>query len=172
MIVRKATIADAGAINAIYNPFIEQSPATFETEVYSLDARKAWIAARAGDARHPLFVAAAAQDDAGGVKEGALVGFANAAPFDPREGYRRSVKTSVFVAPAAHRRGVARALYAGLFEALADTDLHRAYALIVAPNAASAALHEAFGFSHVATLNEVGFKFGRFHDVMWFEKRL
>ena len=63
-------------------------------------------------------------------------------------------------------------LYKALFEALAGTDLHRAYALIVSPNPASVALHRRFGFEQVSTLNEVGRKFGRFYDVMWFEKKL
>ncbi len=69
-------------------------------------------------------------------------------------------------------RGFGEALYKASFVALCGADIHRAYGLIVAPNPASIALHEGVGFAHVATLNEVGRKFGRFHDVMWFEKRL
>jgi phosphinothricin acetyltransferase len=69
-------------------------------------------------------------------------------------------------------RGGGKALYKASFVALAGADIHRAYGPIVAPNPASVALHAGCGFAHVATLNEVGRKFGRFHDVMWFEKRL
>ena len=164
VIVRGAEAADAPAINAIYNPYILESVATFETEPYSDESRVRWLEALAADPRHPVFVAQAGAS--------ALAGFANAAPFDARQAYETSVKVSVFVAPNHHGKGVAGALYETLFQALQVEDVHRAYALIVSPNAASAVLHQRFGFAHVATLNAVGRKFGRFHDVMWFEKKL
>ncbi len=158
--IRPATPADAAAINAIYNPLIETSPATFETEPYSTETRAQMIAAQTDDPRYPFLVAE---------RSGDVLGYAYAAPFDAREGYRTSVKTSVFVAPAAQGKGVARHLYADLLPRLAGAGLHRAYALIVAPNHASEALHQDFGFRHVATLNEVGWKLGRYWDVKWYE---
>jgi len=164
MNVRRATLDDAAGINAVYNPFILGSPATFETDPISEESRRAWLDRLLADRRHPVFVAE--------TPEGVICGFANAAPFDSRPAYGTSVKTSVFVAPSGAGKGVGRALYQALFGALADAEVHRAYALIVAPNPASVALHEAFGFTHVSTLNEVGRKFGRYYDVMWFEKRL
>lgn len=162
ILIRAALESDAEGINGVYNPFIRESEATFEIDEYNAADRCAWIGRHIVDARYPIFVA----DDAGEV-----CGFANAAPFDPREGYRSSVKTSVFIKPGRQGQMLGARLYEALFSALAETDLHRAYALIVAPNPASAALHEAFGFTHVATLNEVGRKFDRYYDVMWFEKR-
>ncbi len=164
MKIRPATLEDAAGVNAVYNPFILESAATFETEPITEEQRREWLVRLQGDPRHPVVVA----ED----KRGAICGFANAAPFDPRSAYGTSVKTSVFVSPGNAGKGVGRALYKALFEALAGADLHRAYGLIVAPNAASAALHEAFGFAHVSTLDEVGRKFGRYYSVMWFEKRL
>lgn len=163
MKVRRASLNDADGINAVYNPFILESAATFETDPLSPADRRTWLDRLAGDPRHPVFVAEEA---------GAICAFANAAPFDVRPAYGTSVKTSVFVSPACSGRGAGRLLYEALFAALSEVDAHRAYALIVAPNAASVALHEAFGFTHISTLNEVGRKFGRYHSVMWFEKRL
>lgn len=161
--VRRAAPADAAAINAIYNPFIRDSAATFEVVEHTEEDRRRWLDELGKSPRHPVFVAE---------ESGRIAGYANAAAFDPRAAYETSVKVSVFVAPNSHKKGVGRALYAALFEALAKADVHRAYALIVAPNPASVALHEAFGFKYVSTLNEVGRKFDRFHDVMWFEKRM
>ena len=170
-----ATEADACAVNAIYNPYVEGSPATFETAPVSTEARLAQLTARLADPRYPVVIAFAGET---------AVGFASAAPFDERAAYGVSIKTSVFTAMAGassganseRPRGYGRALYAALFDALAEPiargDLHRAYGLVVAPNPASVALHRAFGFEHAATLSEVGRKFGRFYDVMWFEKRL
>ena len=51
-------------------------------------------------------------------------------------------------------------------------DVHRVYGGIALPNDASIALHERFGFERVATFGEVGFKFGRYWDVAWFELSL
>ncbi|MEE2692439.1 MAG: GNAT family N-acetyltransferase [Pseudomonadota bacterium] len=161
--VRAARSGDAAAINAIYNPFIRTSPATFEIVEHTEEQRRRWIETLAANPRHPAFVAE---------HDGAVIGYANAAEFDPRAAYETSVKVSVFVDPARHRTGAGGALYAALFEALGRQDVHRAYALIVAPNPASVALHERFGFRQVSTLSEVGRKFGRYYDVMWFEKRL
>lgn len=162
--VRPVCEADADGINAVYNPFILKSAATFETEAHTRAGRRRWIIERGADSRHPAFVA----QTSGGV----ICGFASAAPFDVREGYRTSIKTSVFVEARQQGKGVARKLYQALFEALGSEDLHRAYALIVAPNPASVALHKAFGFAYLTTLHEVGWKFDQYHDVMWFEKRL
>ncbi|MEM8773140.1 MAG: N-acetyltransferase family protein [Pseudomonadota bacterium] len=162
MIVRAACLEDADGINDVYNPFILDSPATFETEPISKPSRRDWLKARSESERTPVFVAEI---------DGQVCAFANASPFDPRPGYATSVKTSVFVAPECVSRGVGRQVYAALFDTLKQTDIHRAYALIVAPNPASVALHRAFGFDHVSTLDEVGRKFGRYYSVMWFEKR-
>lgn len=164
IMIRAGRPTDAAGVNAVYNPFIETSAATFETVPHDLAQKRAWIEALARSYRTPVLVAESAEES--------IVGFANAAPFDPRGAYETSVKVSVFIAPETQGKGVGRRLYAGLFEALGRADLHRAYALIVAPNPASVALHEAFGFRHIATLSEVGRKFGRYWDVMWFEKRL
>jgi phosphinothricin acetyltransferase len=160
--VRRATLADTEGINAVYNPFILETPATFETAPIEEAARRRWLEVRAENPRWPVFVAEAA---------GPVIGFANASPFDERAAYETSVKVSVFIAPAAQGKGAGRALYQALFEALGRADVHRAYAGIVAPNPASVRLHERFGFSHVATYDEVGRKFGRYYSVMWFEKR-
>lgn len=163
MMIRRATPQDAGGINAVYNPYILDSPATFETEPISDGARRQWVTDLSADPRFPVFVA---EDE-----NASIVGFANAAPFDPRPAYGTSVKTSIFMMPDEQGTGTGRRLYEAVFDALAETDVHRAYGLIVAPNDASAALHLRLGFRHISTLNEVGRKFGSFHDVMWFEKQ-
>jgi phosphinothricin acetyltransferase len=162
VLIRPASLDDAEGINAVYNPYIRNSVATFETEEHDAAWRRGWIEDLAKSPRHPVFVA-----DTGK----AICGFANAAAFDPRGAYETSVKVSVFVAPEMQGRGIGKALYGALFGKLDAADVHRAYGLIVAPNPASVALHAAFGFVQVSTLSEVGRKFGRYWDVMWFEKQ-
>ncbi|WP_425409496.1 N-acetyltransferase family protein [Hyphococcus sp.] len=162
--VRRGLIDDADGINGVYNPFIRDTAVTFETVELSLDDRRRWFEAREDDLRYPVVVAETGK--------GEICGFASASPFDQRAGYATSVKTSVFVDPVCHGKGAGAALYTALFKALENSGVHRAYGLIAAPNPSSAALHKRFGFRHVATLDEVGRKFGRFINVMWFEKAL
>lgn len=163
MIIRPATIDDADGVNAMYNPFILDTPATFETAPIDRETRRLWIESRLPNPRWPVFVAE---------EKETIVGFANASPFDERQAYETSIKVSVFIAPGAQGKGVGAMVYESLFAAVAAADVHRAYALIVAPNPASVALHQRFGFRHVSTLDEVGRKFGRYYSVLWFEKRL
>ena len=164
MNIRPIALGDAAAINTLYNPFIIETPATFETAPIDERSRRLWIEERLASPRHPVFVAENA--------EGRIAGFAGASAFDPRAAYETSVKVSVFIAPGAQGKGLGGRLYRALFDRLGGEDVHRAYALIVAPNPASVALHQRFGFQHVSTLDEVGRKFGRYYSVMWFEKRL
>lgn len=164
MIIRPARGADADGINLVYNWYVTNSPATFEVEPVSKAWRERWIDEREGAGRLRAFVALD--------PEGRVAGFAGSAPFDQRRAYETSVKTSVFLAQGAEGKGLGGALYAALFEGLHSQDIHRAYALVVMPNPASERLHLRSGFQKIATLDEVGRKFGRYYDVAWFEKRL
>ena len=69
--------------------------------------------------------------------------------------------------------GLGRALYRALLVALeAEPDVHRAYAGIALPNPASIALHTRLGYTLVGTFRDVGFKFGKFWSVSWYEREI
>ncbi|GAA3789195.1 hypothetical protein GCM10022206_31330 [Streptomyces chiangmaiensis] len=82
------------------------------------------------------------------------------------------MEVTVYLAPRATGRGVGTRLYSALFASLTGENLHRAYAGVAQPNEASVRLHERFGFRHIGTYREVGYKFGRYWDVAWYEKEL
>ena len=71
-----------------------------------------------------------------------------------------------------HRRGIGRALYTALFEALKAEDIHRAYGGITLPNEASVGLHRTMGFRLIGTETQVGRKFGKFWDVALYERQM
>ncbi|MGW6458555.1 N-acetyltransferase family protein [Streptomyces sp. NPDC055078] len=101
-----------------------------------------------------------------------LLGYATSGPLRPKAAYSTSVEVSVYCAPEAAGRGIGTLLYTSLFDALAEEDVHRAYAGITQPNEASVRLHTRFGFRPIGTYGEVGRKFGRYWDITWYEKSL
>ena len=159
--IREATKRDAGAIAAIYGPIVRDTAISFEEEAPSA----AEIARRIAAIRPRLPYLVAERD-------GAVIGYAYAGPHRQRSAYRFAVDVTVYVAGDAHRGGTGRGLYERLLRDLGERGLHRAYAAIALPNAPSVGLHEALGFRHVGTFHEVGFKFGRWHDVGWWERDL
>ncbi|CAL9465800.1 GNAT family N-acetyltransferase [Streptomyces sp. DH-12] len=163
--VRPGTEADLGALTDLYNHYVRETAATFDITPFTPAERRPWLLSHPVDGSHRLMVATAAGT-------GRVLGYATSSPFRPKPAYATSVETTVYVAPDAGRRGIGTLLYQALFDALAGEGLHRAYAGIAQPNAASTRLHERFGFRHVGTYREVGHKFGRWWDVAWYEKEL
>lgn len=159
--LRPATADDAEAVAGIYAPFVRDTPISFEDTPPDTAQMRERIAAYC--ATHPYLVAE---------QSGRVVGYAYASPHRTRAAYRSSVDVTVYVAPDAHRQGIARALYSALIDELIAAGFHRAYAGITVPNAKSIGFHSAMGFRHVGTYREVGFKFGRYHDVAWYERDL
>ena len=160
--VRPGVEADIPALTVIYNHFVEHTHVTFDLEPFTVEARREWFGHYAPTGRHRLLVAESPTGD--------LLGYATSGRFRDKPAYDPSVETTVYCAPQAAGRGIGSALYAALFAALRDEDVHHAYAGIALPNDASIALHTRFGFTEVGTFHEVGRKFGKWWDVTWFER--
>ena len=163
--VRPGAEADLDALTDIYNHYVRETPITFDTGVFTPEERRPWLLSHPVDGPHRLMVATDADTQE-------ILGYATSSPYRVKPAYETSVEVTVYVAPHAGRRGIGTLLYKALFEALAEEDLHRAYAGIAQPNEASTRLHERFGFRYVGTYREVGRKFGRYWDVAWYEKDL
>jgi phosphinothricin acetyltransferase len=105
-------------------------------------------------------------------RDGVFAGYAYASQHRTRAAYRFSVDVTVYIAEAARRSGVGQALYAELLSNLAARGFHAAFAGIALPNPGSIALHERVGFTSLGIYREVGFKFGSWHDVGWWQRLL
>ncbi|MEE4546093.1 N-acetyltransferase family protein [Streptomyces sp. V4-01] len=158
--------ADLAALTDIYNHYVRATAITFDVTPVTLGERRPWLLAHPEDGPHRLLVARDTRTGDG------ILGYATSSPFRPKAAYATSVETSIYLAPGAGGRGVGTLLYERLFAALRSEDVHRAYAGVTLPNEASIRLHERFGFERVGVYREVGRKFGVYHDVAWFEKRL
>jgi len=155
--VRDAGVADLGGLLAIYNEVIENSTAVFSNQQVTLEDRASWLAARQGDG-FPVLVAA----DASGV-----VAFGSFGSFRTWPGYRHTVEHSVHVRADRRGEGIGSAVLAALIERAAGLGMHTMIAGVEAENAASIRLHERFGFSVVARLPEVAWKFDRWLDLVF-----
>lgn len=156
--IRPVTVDDAAGILAIYRPIVEATAISFETEVPT----EAEMASRieAGRRCHAWLVCRLG---------GAIVGYAYTATHRARPAYRWACESSVYVAPAAHRRGIGRALYGALLAIAARQGYRTVLAGVAAPNPASVRLHESLGFRHLVRYRRIGHKLGAWHDVDWFE---
>ena len=161
--IRPAIHADLPRLTEIYNHYVIHTPITFDLEPYTVERRAAWFEQFAPSGRYRLLVA-----EEGGL----IVGYAGTTRFRVKPAYDTTVETTVYSSPETLGKGIGRKLYAALFEALADENIHRIVGGYTLPNSASARLHEVFGFKRVGIFSEVGFKFGKYWDVAWTERPL
>jgi L-amino acid N-acyltransferase YncA len=152
---------DAAACAAIYAPYVEQTPISFEErppDALEMEARIARCAAT-----HPWLVAE---------EGGEVVGYAYACQHQERAAYRWAADVSVYVAVNRRGEGLGRSLYEALFARLRRQNFQIACAGITLPNDASVRLHEALGFIRVGVSPRIGWKGGRWHDVSWWQLEL
>lgn len=162
--IRPAQARDLNRLVEIYNHYITETHSTFDTQPFAVGARAQWFTRFSETGPYRLFVAEI---------DGGVAGYASSLPFKTRPAYSTSVETAIYLDPAHTGNGLGKRLYGHLLEELVvEETLHRAYGGVALPNPASVALHEKLGFERVATYHEVGYKFGRFWDVCWYEKDL
>jgi phosphinothricin acetyltransferase len=159
--IRAATTADAAAIVAIYNHYIKSTTVTFEETALAAPDMAQRIANVSAD--FPWLVLE---------REARIVGYAYASRFHARSAYRFTVETTVYVAHDAHRGRIGTELYGALLERLRAQKLHSALGVIALPNDASVGLHEKLGFRKVGETEEVGWKFGRWINVGYWQLAL
>jgi phosphinothricin acetyltransferase len=164
MVIRAAVLDDLPRLLDIYNHYVVNTHVTFDIEALSIDVRRLWFDELTAGGSHRLFVSES---------NGQVNGYASSGTFRKKIAYARSVETSIYLDPDACGSGVGRDLYSSLLKDLeGEVEVHRAYGGVALPNEASIALHHRLGFERVATFREVGFKFGRYWDVAWFERAL
>jgi phosphinothricin acetyltransferase len=159
--IRMASVSDAAAVAAIYEPYVSKTVISFELEPPTPAEMAQRIAATVAIA--PWIVVE---------KEGELLGYAYAAPHRERPAYQWSVDSSVYLRGDQRRRGLGRALYTSLFALLRAQGFYRVHAGATLPNEASVGLHESFGFRPIGVYRAVGYKHGAWRDVGWWQLAL
>jgi phosphinothricin acetyltransferase len=167
MIIRAATEADAPALAAIYGDAVLNGYGTFE-EVAPTSADMDGRRRAVQDQGLPYLVA---EDEGPGGPR--VLGFAYAAPFRPRAAYRYTLEDSVYVAPEAKGKGVGRAVLTAVIAACEKLGVRQLMAVVGdTENAGSIGLHRSLGFEQTGVGRSVGFKHGRWVDIVHMQKPL
>ena len=161
--IRAATLADIPAITRIYAQSVSTGTASFELEPPD-EAEMARRMQALLDGGYPYIVAEIG---------GAIAGYAYAGSYRPRPAYRFSVEDSIYVDPKAQRRGAGRLLLAHLIEECERRGFRQMVAVIGdSAQMPSIELHRALGFRMVGTVENVGYKFGRWLDSVNMQRAL
>ena len=162
IVARPAAEADLTAILAIYNDAVKHTTAIWNDTIVDLDNRRAWLKARVG-LGYPVLV---------GEEDGGVVAYGSFGDFRAFDGYRFTVEHSVYVTEGSRRRGVASVLLLALVEHATALGKHVMVAGIASENEASIRLHRKHGFVETGRMPEVGFKFGRWLDLVLMQRNL
>ncbi|WP_243439960.1 GNAT family N-acetyltransferase [Fundidesulfovibrio soli] len=150
----------AGAILEIFNEAILHSTALYDYEPRPPESMTGWFEAK----RTGGFPVIGVEDGAG-----TLLGFGSYGVFRAWPAYKYTVEHSVYVHKEHRGRGLGRTLMRELIAAARQNGVHAMVGGIDASNAGSIALHEKLGFRHAGTLPQVGFKFGRWLDLAFYQ---
>ncbi|MCC8115020.1 MAG: N-acetyltransferase family protein [Bacteroidales bacterium] len=155
MNIRQATRADAEQIAQIYDPYVRNTAISFETDPVTTEQMADRITEIS--AHGPYFVAE---------EHGRILGYAYAHPWKERAAYSLTLETTVYVSPTEKGRGIGTALMARLIDDCRRRGFTALIACITAENDASIIFHNRLGFEQVSHFHKVGYKLGRYHDVI------
>lgn len=146
---------------AIYDHFVRDTAVSFEYETPTAEA----FAQRLNEhiAIYPWLV---------WEENGRVLGYAYAGRAFERAAYAWNAEISCYLAQEARGRGVGRQLYAAIEDVLRRQGVRKVYAIVTAANEPSIAFHKALGYRETLTFFDVGFKHGKWYDVVWLEKLL
>lgn len=159
--LRNARIEDVPSILEIYSPYILETAYTFEYDVPTQEQFQDRFLEIT--ARYPWLV---------WEENGALLGYAYGSEFQSRAAYQWGADLSIYLRPEARGRGIGRMLYAELERRMTQLGYYILYAAITSANGPSCRFHEAMGFVQTACFPKTGMKFGRWYDIIWYEKRI
>jgi len=157
--IRQAEPKDLPTILEIYNEIIVHTTAVYDNTPHTIQMRTAWFEAKKAE-NFPVYVA---------IHNDEVCGFSSIGPFRNWAAYKYTVENSVYVDTRFRGRGIGKMLMIPLIQAAKERNMHAVVAGIDATNSASLHLHQVFGFQQVAHFKQVGYKFGKWLDLIFME---
>ncbi|PLT28010.1 GNAT family N-acetyltransferase [Peribacillus deserti] len=158
MYIRDALDKDLPGLLEIYNEAILHTTATFDLVEHTLEERKTWFEKYGG--KYPLLVADV---------DGEAAGYCSLSSFRDKEAYSKTVEISIYVSSKHRGKGIAKKLMEEILSQAKNIGYHVIMAGITAGNDSSVELHKKFGFQYAGCFKEVGYKFGQWQDVLFYQ---
>lgn len=163
LLIRPSSAGDLPAVTAIYAHHVQHGTGTFELDApdtAEMSRRRDDVLAKA----LPWLVAE---------RGGQVLGYAYANHFRARPAYRFTLEDSIYLHPDAQGQGLGRLLLAELLARCQAAGARQMLAVIGdSANAGSIGVHRTLGFAHLGTMPAVGWKFGRWLDVVMMQRAL
>lgn len=144
----------------ILNEAIVNSTALYDYNPRTIASMEMWFSVKA---KHNFPIVGCVSDD------GKLLGFASFGTFRAWPAYKYTVEHSVYIHKEHRGSGIGSSLMKRLIEIAREQQYHSLIGGVDVSNAASVALHEKLGFRLAGTLPQIGFKFGRWLDVAFYQ---
>jgi L-amino acid N-acyltransferase YncA len=160
-VLRTVRRDDAVSICGLYNHYVVETPITFEeapVTPFEMEQRIEQVTRTL-----PWLVCE---------ENGKVMGYAYAGKWKERAAYRNSVELTVYLDPSFTGKGRGSALIEAVLAELSERSIHCVIGGVALPNPASVALLEKFGLRKVAHFSEVGYKFGKWIDVGYWQRFL
>ena len=166
--IRIAKEADSAALAAIYGWYVENTAVSFEYEAPTPEEFRKRI--REILQTHPFLVYE---------EEGELLGYAYAHPLIRRKACDWAVEVSIYIRRDARGKGIGKALYEALENALRLQNICTLEACVASADILdeyltddSVRFHNRIGYTQVGKMSDCGYKFGRWYHLLWLEKHI
>lgn len=159
--IRLATIEDVPRILEIYSYYVEETNVSFEYVAPTIEE----FTQRYLDiiAKYPYLVMEV---------NDIVVGYAYATTFKGRMAYSWDVEATIYFHKDCKGGGKGRALYTELERYLKQQNIVNLYACVTHPYCESVIFHEKMGYEKVAHFHKCGYKFNKWHDMVWLAKSI
>jgi phosphinothricin acetyltransferase len=152
--IRPATEQDQQSIMEIYNDAVENTTATFDTELRNFNDQIAWF--KKHKSNHPVIV---------GEENNIIKGWASLSGWSDRKAYDGTVEVSVYVHKDSRGQGIGKKLLEIITHEGKKVKNHTVISRIAGGNEVSIHIHEILGYRHIGVMKEAGWKFGKYVDV-------
>ena len=168
MNIEKVTIEDAQALLDIYSYYIENTAITFEYDVPTLEEFKSRISSISS--KFPYIKA---------VEGNKILGYAYAASFRTRKAYDWCAETTIYLDKECRGKGLGKILYETLEKSLKNMGICTIVACVTYTETddehltpASPRFHLKNGFNLIGVFHNSGYKFNKWYDMAYFEKKI
>lgn len=155
--IREVELEDAEAIQKIYSHYVENTTISFEYDAPDETEMERRIRHYKRD--YPYIVI---------VEEGRVVGYAYGSRYRERKAYDHTAEISVYVDKEEQGKGYGKMLTKELLKRLREKGIYTAIAVATSGNERSNRLFLSLGFKQAGTLDNVGYKNGRWVGILEF----